>query len=110
MKTKIVKRYHVILLFKWFDFWLGWYFDQKGKSLYICLLPMLPIKVWYTEHQKCPMCGSLMHKIAIDTGDGWLLEWECDDCDYSTEDGYPWPYGEEILTGDELWERGFVVV
>jgi hypothetical protein len=110
MNTQIVKVWHADTLFKWFDFWVGFFFDRPGKALYICVIPMLPLKIWYTEHQKCPICGLPMNKIAIDTGDGWLLEWECKGCDYSTEDGYPWPYGDEILTAAQLEHRGFEVV
>lgn len=32
--------------FKWFDFWVGAYYDVDRCELYVCLVPMLPIKFW----------------------------------------------------------------
>ena len=32
------------LLFAWYDFWIGWYYDRKD-SLYICPLPMFVVKI-----------------------------------------------------------------
>lgn len=31
--------------FKWFDFWVGLYYDQKNRTLYICPIPMFGVKV-----------------------------------------------------------------
>jgi hypothetical protein len=31
--------------FKWYDFWVGAYYDSKNKILYICPLPMVGIKI-----------------------------------------------------------------
>jgi len=33
------------LYFKWFDFWLGWFYDQKSQSFYYGFFPMLGIKI-----------------------------------------------------------------
>jgi len=30
--------------FRWYDLWVGFYFDEKNKSLYFCPLPMLGLK------------------------------------------------------------------
>jgi hypothetical protein len=29
----------------WYDFWVGWYYDTKGKKLYIMFLPMIGIVI-----------------------------------------------------------------
>lgn len=31
--------------FKWFDFWIGWFFDTNKQVLYIGLIPMFGIKI-----------------------------------------------------------------
>lgn len=29
--------------FAWYDMWIGAYYDQKKRTLYICLIPMIVI-------------------------------------------------------------------
>lgn len=31
--------------FKWFDFWIGFYYDTENKVLYFCPLPMVGLKM-----------------------------------------------------------------
>lgn len=31
--------------FRWYDLWIGAYWDRKEKTLYVCPVPMLGIKV-----------------------------------------------------------------
>lgn len=33
------------LFFAWYDFWIGAFYDQKKRILYVCPLPMVVIKV-----------------------------------------------------------------
>jgi hypothetical protein len=40
------KRIKVQLFFAWYDFWIGWFWDKKKKTLYICLLPCIVLKFW----------------------------------------------------------------
>jgi len=35
----------VQLQFKWFDLWIGLFIDSKNKVLYMCLIPMVVIKI-----------------------------------------------------------------
>ena len=37
MKTKII--------FAWYDFWIGFYYDRKKRILYIFLIPMIGLKI-----------------------------------------------------------------
>lgn len=106
------KKYHVNVSFKWFDLWMGVFVDFPANSIYICLLPMIPIKIWFTEHEICPMCEieTAMEKTAYLDADGWILEWECPECSYNTEDGFPWPFGEETKSAKELEHFGFKVL
>lgn len=48
------------LFFKWFDFWIGFYIDRTGKTIYICPFPMFGIKIWWwteTLHDHAKMDG-----------------------------------------------------
>ena len=53
------RRAGVRLIFDRRDVWVGVYFDRGiggvRQQLYICLLPMLPINVWWQD--KCVGCG-----------------------------------------------------
>src|SRR5688572_15947410 len=104
------KMYHVSLSFKWFDLWVGVFIDQPGHSVYICLLPMVVMKLWFTEHKICPICEGPMDKTAFDSGDGLGLEWQCSECDYYTEGGIDWPFGSELLSSGDLERRGYRVI
>ena len=35
--------------FKWFDFWIGWYWDRENRALYIGYFPMLGIKLQFEK-------------------------------------------------------------
>ena len=38
--------------FLWFDFWVGWFYDQKKKVLYICPLPCCVFKFAAAEQTR----------------------------------------------------------
>ncbi|MCK4640613.1 MAG: hypothetical protein KAU06_04685 [Candidatus Marinimicrobia bacterium] len=40
---KITERF--VLSFAWYDIWLGAYIDRRGKAVYICLIPMFPLRI-----------------------------------------------------------------
>lgn len=42
---QITANWRIIPLFKWFDFWIGLYFDEKDRSVYFFLLPMIGLKM-----------------------------------------------------------------
>jgi len=37
--------YQVSLLFRWYDLWVGAYIDKPNKTLYVCPLPMVVIRI-----------------------------------------------------------------
>jgi hypothetical protein len=43
------QRRRLSFFFKWFDFWVGLYWDRKARVLYICPLPMIGIRIAF-EH------------------------------------------------------------
>ena len=106
----MIKRWHVSIDFKWFDFWVGLFVDRPAKTAYVCLLPTLPIKVWFTNHVRCPDCGDAMNKSAYDTGDGWGLFWECPTCCSGDGPEIDWPFGDQILSYRDLERFGYDIV
>lgn len=36
--------------FRWYDLWIGIYIDRKNRTVYICPIPMVGIKVEYGSH------------------------------------------------------------
>ena len=39
-------------VFKWFDFWVGLYYDTKRKRLYILPVPMVGIYIESTQQRE----------------------------------------------------------
>jgi hypothetical protein len=108
----MIKKLHIGLGFNWFDFWIGFFIDRPGKALYICLLPMLTIKVRFTEHKKRE-CGQPMQKTACDTGDFWELFWYCEECHNEADDEseIEWPFpGNDQASRRDMERLGFEVV
>jgi hypothetical protein len=35
----------ISVFFRWYDLWIGAYWDRKTKALYVCLLPMVGLKI-----------------------------------------------------------------
>jgi hypothetical protein len=101
------KRLSVSLSFKWFDFWVGWYFDKVSKVLYVCLLPMFPIRFYFETIRRCPECGHVMKKVAV-MDEGWSLNWECPECGEILD--IDWPYGESLVSSQQLEDSGFEIV
>ncbi|MCK5564521.1 MAG: hypothetical protein KAJ07_04690 [Planctomycetes bacterium] len=98
--------------FKWFDLWVGAFIDVPSRALYIILIPTIVFKWQKKEVYICEFCNSDMHQAAYNTGDGWLLFYECDDeqCDHTHDLEDYWPWGDERVSGDDLEKRGWKVV
>lgn len=80
-------KYHINISFNWGFFWVGLFFEKSARSLYICLLPMFPIKIWVTQHHICPECGACMQKTAYDISpEGFDLQWNCETCEERGEE------------------------
>ena len=105
MMTK--KRLSIKLTFKWFDCWVGWYLDRVARVLYVCLLPMFPIRFYMESIRICPECGHPMKKVAI-MDEGWSLDYECPECGEIQE--IDWPYGENLISSRQLEDAGFEIV
>ena len=96
--------------FIWYDFWVGFYWDRKTKTLYICPLPMLVIEIRNEKEIPCGSCGSKTRKTAFHTGDGWALQLECTkyECELIAE--LPWPSEGEYLTTKDLIKLGYELI
>jgi len=46
---KSLKYLRVSFYFKWFDFWIGLYFDEKLKTLYVGYFPMFGFKLYFRK-------------------------------------------------------------
>ena len=40
------------LFFAWYDCWIGFYWSKESRALYVCLLPMICIKVQFGASDK----------------------------------------------------------
>jgi hypothetical protein len=43
--TAIVQRFAVSAFFRWYDLWIGAYWDREAKVLYVCPVPMFGLKI-----------------------------------------------------------------
>lgn len=109
-------KYHIGMFFKPYDLRIGFFLDKPAKSFYICLVPMLPIKIWATEHVKCPTCGEPMQKTAIDVSpDGYDLQWICETCEKQGDETtieIDWNMdfkGCDWITRKDLLRMGYVI-
>ncbi|KKM64872.1 hypothetical protein LCGC14_1496950 [marine sediment metagenome] len=51
------------LIFAWYDFWVGLFYDRKKRVLYIFPIPTVGIKLNFQMRKvakvdECPICGS----------------------------------------------------
>lgn len=46
-------------IFRWFDFWIGLYWDRRNRHLYVMPLPMLGFRLSFRFRYRChlPNCG-----------------------------------------------------
>ncbi len=43
--TLIRQRFSVSAFFRWYDLWIGAYWDRENRVLYICPVPMFGLKI-----------------------------------------------------------------
>jgi hypothetical protein len=42
----------ISLFFAWYDFWIGAYYDRAERTLYVCLLPMVGVRIEFKPQSK----------------------------------------------------------
>lgn len=61
MKSRLFARgvgtVRIKLIFAWFDFWVGLFFDKGKRCLYVFPVPMFGIKIMGDAKQTCHVCG-----------------------------------------------------
>ncbi len=45
MPTTIMQRFSVRPFFRWYDLWIGAYWDRENRVLYVCPVPMFGLKI-----------------------------------------------------------------
>jgi hypothetical protein len=53
--TAIVQRFAVSAFFRWYDLWIGAYWDRDAKVLYVCPVPMFGIKIKMPWRREAPI-------------------------------------------------------
>lgn len=44
-ETSVIHRFSARLFFAWYDVWIGAYWDQKNRLLYLCPVPMFGVRI-----------------------------------------------------------------
>lgn len=85
----------VSLFFAWYDFWVGIFYDQKKRVLYICPLPCCVIKI---EQQ--PLLHAIADTIPVAEALAALrIEWTHQKAHYdNSQDDILWERGQELET------------
>lgn len=51
-------------LFAWYDLWVGFFYDRKGKRLYVLPLPMLGVVIDFTRRARSERTACRMISLA----------------------------------------------
>ncbi len=66
--------------FKWYDLWVGAFWDAKRRTLYVCPLPTLVLRFRFRQEHllPCPFCHRRLPEAVLDdNGDRTaMLEWD----------------------------------
>lgn len=56
------------IIFRWFDFYVGLYFDRRNRTLYVFPVPMFGLKIRFSF--RCCYCNKPVTPKQIDAGKG----------------------------------------
>jgi hypothetical protein len=76
----------ITVIAKWFDFWIGAFYDTKNKFLYIFPVPCLGIKIEYLKKKTRAVYGNLNgHRVYLGNAcDRHLYpDQNCPNCDWN---------------------------
>lgn len=54
------------LIFAWYDFWIGIFFDRKNRYLYVFLIPCIGVRIKLKRPYKFPL-----YSIGVDSSKGF---------------------------------------
>ena len=52
--------------FRWYDLWIGAYWDRDARSLYVCPLPCLGVRIEFPKQPDGVVCGYCKNMIVVD--------------------------------------------
>jgi hypothetical protein len=47
------RRFFIKLFFRWYDIWIGFYYDKDLRIIYFCPIPMFGVKIVLPYKSKC---------------------------------------------------------
>lgn len=52
VKIKIMANFKLYIIFAWYDFWIGLFWDKKKRHLYIFPIPMVGLLIKFGNYEK----------------------------------------------------------
>lgn len=83
----------IYVSFKWYDFWIGFYYDVAGKILYFCPIPCICVQIEarFLSHYSLRYCWN-MFKARI-LRPYWEFRSICTPCKCGNGCDWVYPYG-----------------
>ena len=109
----------VTLFFRWYDLWIGAYIDRPRRTVYICLLPTIGVKISFPRitlqappYATCSVCDFPLDVPCahwLGEWEGWCVSWNCQsECSDGIEMEWPFP-NKLLVTVADFEQAGFTI-